>query len=110
MVIYNADKVQADQMIVSVSLRNVSLTAALDAMLKDLPYTYTIEDQNVLIMPVPARSQQAPPARTTVAGKVTDANGHPLVGVAVAVRVENSVRVRPQGWTGDMPYRFGTER
>lgn len=84
MVIYSADKLNADQTRISARMKNVELSQALDALLKDMPYTYTIEDQSVLIIPAPAKTAQAP-GQMTVSGRVTDTNGHPLVGVTVVV-------------------------
>ncbi len=85
MIVYSADKVQADNIRVSMTMKNVSLERALEALLKDLPYEYAVEDGSVLIIPAPGKLQQAPP-QTTVTGRVTDTGGNPLVGVTVVVQ------------------------
>lgn len=84
-IIYSFDKLRSDQTKVTVRLDNVQLSDALDVLLKGMPYTYTIKEQNVLIIPAPAKAAQAPEQPLSIPGKVTDASGAPLQGVSVTV-------------------------
>lgn len=83
---YSLDKVEVENTRVSIQRRNVPLAKALDEILKGLPYTYTIEDDEVLIIPAPERQA---PRWVTISGRVTDTAGHPLAGVTVLVRGTN---------------------
>ena len=51
--VYSADRVQADQIQVSIQLKDTELKQALEVLFKDLPYKYSVEGQSVLIIPVP---------------------------------------------------------
>lgn len=84
MIIYSEDKVEAEKARVSVSLKDVALSKALDEILRDLPYTYVIEDRSVMIVPAPAKTQQAP-REVTVAGRIADSDNQPLAGATVIV-------------------------
>ncbi|WP_279130484.1 SusC/RagA family TonB-linked outer membrane protein [Butyricimonas virosa] len=87
-VIYSADKVQADQIHVTVQVKEVELAQALDVLLKGLPYKYVIEGKNILIIPVPqqAVSQAQQTRQKTIKGRVVDENNAPLIGATVVVK------------------------
>ena len=73
---------------ISVRFKNYSLQQALDAVLKDLPFSYRIENNFVYISP--KMNHSASPAliiqEQHVHGKVTDSANHPLSGVAVTIK------------------------
>lgn len=79
--VYSADRVQADQIQVSIQLKDTELKQALEVLFKDLPYKYSVEGQSVLIIPVPRqipgkylrlrkkRSLEASPTRRRPSGR-----------------------------------------
>lgn len=71
---------------VTVSLKNVSISQALDACFKNQPFAYSIEGRIISIVPKPAVSIKpiAPPIE--VRGVVTDENENPLQGVSVTIK------------------------
>ena len=86
--VYSADRVQADQIQVSIQLKDTELKQALEVLFKDLPYKYSVEGQSVLIIPVPRQiPREIPPAsQKTITGSITDETGAPLVGATVIVK------------------------
>ncbi|SHM72549.1 SusC/RagA family TonB-linked outer membrane protein [Chitinophaga sp. CF418] len=73
--------------VISIDIKDASLTTALNESLKGLPVTYTIREKVVLIEA--ARQQQrdtTPSASFLLRGKVTDENGVPLPGATVAIK------------------------
>lgn len=82
---------------VTVSLRNVSLEEAMQAVLKGQPLVYNIVDKTVII-----KVQERPPqpADTTqplrVSGQVRDDKGQPLPGVTVHVKGSSTGMVTDQ--------------
>lgn len=78
---------------VTVSLRNATITQALEACLKNQPFTYRIIDKMVILKMKresdPASSKSLPPNR--IGGMVIDsATKQPLAGVTIAIKGENS--------------------
>ncbi|MCL2561271.1 MAG: SusC/RagA family TonB-linked outer membrane protein [Rikenellaceae bacterium] len=93
MIIYNADRINSEQARVSVNMRDASLAEALDAVLERFPYTYTIEDQSVMIIPRATAQSQAnvqQSQRVPIRGRVTDSDNRPLAGVVVTVQGTNT--------------------
>ena len=86
--VYSADRVQADRIRVSVQLKDTELAQALDVLLKDLPYHYSVEGKSVLIIPAPRpTTREIPPiSQKTIKGRITDESGAPLVGATVIVQ------------------------
>lgn len=86
--VYSADRVQAEQIRVSVQLKDAELAQALEVLLKDLPYQYSVEGLSVLIIPAPRHTNreilQIP--QKTINGRITDETGSPLVGATVIVK------------------------
>lgn len=86
--VYSADKVQAENIRISVKLKDVELSQALEVILKNLPYKYEVEGQSILI--IPAQRQTIPQAQQarqkTIRGCVTDETGTPLTGAAVVIK------------------------
>ena len=68
--------------LVSVHLKDASITEALDECLKDQALAYEIKDKIVYIK----EKQVIPPAPGEIHGRVTDTTGNPLVGASVAVK------------------------
>jgi len=70
-------------------LKNVTMRDALDACLKGLPYTYSIEDHLIIIRRMPSSLFPSMPLQMLVAsivrGRITDENGKALAGVSVRV-------------------------
>ncbi|MCD2422634.1 SusC/RagA family TonB-linked outer membrane protein [Niabella pedocola] len=72
---------------ITVSVSNVSLKEAMDAVCKDQPVTYEIRDRVVIIK----KRDAADPARLTIAdqrvtGQVTGEGGRPLAGVSIRIK------------------------
>lgn len=86
MVIYSHDRLEKEDSRVTISMKNVRLSAALDELLKDLPYTYSIVDQMVMIIPAPAKTAQNQTQTHPITGTVVDSDGRPLPGVAIIVK------------------------
>lgn len=86
--VYSADRVQADRIRVSVQLKDAELAQALEVLLKDLPYQYSVEGQSVLIIPAPRHTNREIPEgpQKTINGRITDETGSPLVGATVIVK------------------------
>ncbi len=83
-IIYSEDRLQAGETKVSVSVENVALSEALHVLLRELPYTYVIKDQSVMIVPRPVAALQTSP-NPVVTGRVVDQSGNPLPGVTVII-------------------------
>lgn len=74
---------------ITVSIKNKSLTEALELCLKDQPITYTIIDKTIVLKPKPDGIKDKIIGflkKLTITGKVTDENGHALPGVNVRVK------------------------
>lgn len=70
----------------NLNLTQVSLTDALDAILKNTGFTYEIKDNYITIV----AKKQAPKGKVkNVSGNVVDENGEPLIGVSVAIEGTN---------------------
>ncbi|WP_212004062.1 SusC/RagA family TonB-linked outer membrane protein [Chitinophaga sp. HK235] len=71
---------------VSAQLTDVPLKEALDHITSNQPITYSIEDNNtILIKPKPVAAVTAP-ALIALSGTVTDSKGQPLIGVTVKAK------------------------
>lgn len=68
---------------VSVSLKDASLTAALDAILKGTGFTYQVDGNYVKIVPADTKKSANSAAKKRVSGVVRDENGDPVIGAAV---------------------------
>lgn len=84
MILYSNDELQQEKSRITLNMENVDLIAALDAVLKGLPYKYNIVDQMVMIIPAPEKTQQLP-QQLTIKGRVLDIQNQPLAGVTVSV-------------------------
>lgn len=83
---YDFDKVDADATRISVKRKAVTLTEALDELLKNLPYTYHIKSESVLIVSTPEKMVQTTDNRVLVKGSVLDEQGKPLPGVSILLK------------------------
>jgi TonB-linked SusC/RagA family outer membrane protein len=90
---YYGNKVIAKSQKLDVTVTNVSVTEALESILKGLPLTYEIAENMILI-----KKKEAPSLldrimdrfrAIDVKGKILDENGAPLVGATVAVKGTN---------------------
>lgn len=77
---------------VSVNVKDVTVPDAMDAALKNLPITYTITNNIIVIKerevaPKPVEKANDPPSPpVTITGKVTDSLGTPLINATVAFK------------------------
>lgn len=85
---------------VDVNLRNTPLREALDQVLKDQPFTYEIEDKNVIIKLKTAsvanvvnQATGTTQALNPVKGKVADDQNQPLAGATVSIKGKNIVTI-----------------
>ncbi|QKJ29012.1 SusC/RagA family TonB-linked outer membrane protein [Mucilaginibacter mali] len=72
-----------------VHFKNTPLAKALDYMLKDMPFTYTIQDKTVLIKEkeqVVTTVEQPAVMLRKITGKVVDESGKPLPGASITVK------------------------
>lgn len=67
----------------NLSLQNVALEQALETILKGTNYTYQINGQYILIV---EKTQNSNAKLQKVSGTVVDANGDPLIGVAIQIK------------------------
>lgn len=77
---------------VTVQLKDVSLTEALDHIFANLPYKYEIVNKTILIKAKVQPSKQTIPEKSKpmrITGKVTDMNSSALIGVSVRLRGTN---------------------
>jgi TonB-linked SusC/RagA family outer membrane protein len=76
---------------VSLNVKDMPVTDVLNICFKNEALTYSIEDGRIVIKPKPASpnadggSEQLPPP-IDITGKVTDADGNPLIGATVKVK------------------------
>lgn len=70
---------------VTLRVKDVPLTEALDACFKGQPLTYAIVENTIVVKLRPAPEEQAVPA-VKIQGVVTGENGEPLAGVSVMVK------------------------
>ena len=101
MIIYSESQLADNTGKVTLSLKEVTLSSALDAILKELPYTYHIEGNTVMIVKVPAQQE---PQQVTVTGRITDTGGNPLVGATVIVL--GTTQGVASGANGEFSLRF----
>ncbi len=85
MITYSEDKVGGDNARVTASFADVELQEALELVLRDLPYTFSVSDRRVFIIPAPEKIAQQPAMRS-VAGLVRDRDGVPMAGVSVVLK------------------------
>ncbi|MEN0052166.1 MAG: TonB-dependent receptor [Mucilaginibacter sp.] len=83
------DQMLADAYPVTVRVKDVSLTQALDECFKDQPLTYEISNNTIVL-------KRKAIVRTTITGKVTDATGKPLPGVTITAEREKKSVVTDQ--------------
>lgn len=87
---------------VSVSLKDASLEEALQACLKDQPFTYTIVDRTIVIKQGATANLKDPPTEREallpppVTGRITDSKGAPLAGATVRVKGSNRATITDQ--------------
>ncbi len=71
---------------VSLSLKNVSLTQALDKFFDHQPFTYVVNQKTITITSRPAAEREHFAEMINVKGKVSDNSGNPLPGVSVRLK------------------------
>lgn len=91
--LYNNEKLANVQEKITLQLKDATIEEVMDACLKDMPLSYKIMDNTVVIIPEPVIEktslQQAvqTPLQKEITGVVTDsATGKPLVGVTIQVK------------------------
>jgi TonB-linked SusC/RagA family outer membrane protein len=85
------DQLIAAAPLISVNLRNVSITEALDQCLKGLSFTYEINGEFVYIKPKKEEEEHpvklnVPPPPPVIKGHVTNEKGNALAGVSVTIK------------------------
>ncbi|MEO6684272.1 MAG: SusC/RagA family TonB-linked outer membrane protein [Ginsengibacter sp.] len=70
---------------VSVNVRNSTLEAVLDYILKDEPLNYTIVKKDIIISEKPKGNVSTKPQKD-IKGKVADEQGHPIQGATVTLK------------------------
>lgn len=75
----------AELLVNNISLKNVPLETILEKVLSGLDVTYKIED-NIVYLSKQADASSPKHATGQLTGKITDANGEPLIGVNVSVK------------------------
>lgn len=85
---------------VDVNLVDASITEALDQVLSDQPFTYTIHDNTVVIKAKEARKITLR-LQKAVTGRVTDVAGNPISGVSVRLKVGEKVAEQVSAFTAD---------
>lgn len=75
----------AELLVNNISLKNVPLETVLEKVLSGLDVTYKIED-NIVYLSKQADASSPKHATGQLTGKITDANGEPLIGVNVSVK------------------------
>lgn len=88
MIIFSEDELRDATHRVTINRQGVELHDALEEVLRNSPYTFSMRDQMVAIIPVAAvaqtptqATQQAPTENITVRGVVRGADGRPMAGV-----------------------------
>ena len=74
---------------ISIDVKNMPLRDVLDKSFKNQPFTYSIENNTVVVLPARPVPNNASPSniqQSDIRGKVTSASGEPLIGAAVKVR------------------------
>jgi TonB-linked SusC/RagA family outer membrane protein len=73
---------------ITISITNLSLKAALDKIFTDIPFTYEIVDQTIVVKEKPIVSERPKEKqdKQTITGTVIDENGEPLVGASVTIK------------------------
>lgn len=86
-IVFSDTKVDNENYKVTLKMDNVPLSVALEQTLKGLPYSFSIIDDVVYIIPSPVSEVAAQaPRNITVGGRVVDQSGNPLVGVTVLLK------------------------
>lgn len=91
---------------VTVDLKNVSLTEALNIVLKDLPLRFSIKGNTVFIKSADAGRIMVygeDPDMKPISGRITDSKGMPIPGVSISVKGTN------RATTTDLNGRFSIE-
>lgn len=81
LVAFNESKLEKTKRI-DLNINAEPLEKALTTILSGTGLTFKIKDKYIMIVPV----EKSAPEKKTIAGKVCDANGEPLIGVNVSVR------------------------
>src|SRR5690606_28547317 len=85
---------------VTISAKDVPVTAVLDKCLQDQPLSYKIKYKTIIILKATKSAAGAsvtnPLPPKTVQGRVTDSNSQPLVGVTI------TLKGNPEGTTTDL--------
>lgn len=87
--VFNEEEV-ADDVKLTVEVKNATLQAAMKQILNGLPYSFECLDGMVVIKPLKEEPQDQKPKVVLLKGKITDLNGEPLPGVTVMM--EGSTR------------------
>ncbi len=83
--LYNSQMLE-EALPVSVELKNVSLTEALESCFKDQPFTYTFVGETIVVTPKAEDNLNEAEASITITGKVTDKEGKPLPGATILIK------------------------
>lgn len=86
-----------------VDLVDVSVTEALDEVLRDQPFAYRIHDNTVVITAKPAIKISLP-VQQVVSGRVTDVAGKPISGVSIQLKVGSTVAQSKAATANDGSY------
>ncbi|HXB08324.1 MAG TPA: SusC/RagA family TonB-linked outer membrane protein [Puia sp.] len=85
-----------DSYLIDVDLKDANLEDALKAILRDLPFTFTITGKTIIITgkttPTPGK-KGSEPGNITVFGLVVDERGQPVTGATVSVPNSNHVTI-----------------
>jgi len=77
---------------ITVELKNVTLTEALDHIFKDLPYRYEIVNKTILVKAKVLKKEPSTPEKSKpirIAGRITDMKNNPIPNVTVRVKGQN---------------------
>ncbi|MDN5288115.1 MAG: NB-Dependent Receptor Plug [Mucilaginibacter sp.] len=83
----NEDQIQQAKA-VSIHVKDAALTDVLNACFKDQPFTYSINNKLIIVVPKKTEEQQSPlPAvDIKINGQVLDEHGNPIQGVTVSIK------------------------
>ena len=74
--------------LITVNIKNLPLKAALDKIFDDIPFTYEIVEETIVVKEKPAvkNNVKEKQSKQKVTGIVTDENGQPLAGVSIKLK------------------------
>lgn len=96
---------------VTIDIKNMSLTEALDKCFRDQPLTYTIKDQVIIVSFKGQKSLDSSDSRAPtsllIKGRVFDENGQPLVGATV--KLNNGTNTATTNEKGEFTITINTD-